>query len=247
MWTGVRGVKTWVAHPPLHSHPWLILGGPGSREGAIPVLCLHLSPLLTVRYILWGGVGGGGAIINLSRLIASYPNAAACLPACLPSCLAAWLASRDDCRVCRVKKGGGGEEREGAKGEREKLEKRAERRDPDVFIALPASFLHPSLHSLPGELREVGRSDLREERGRKPRALTSSRWEFRPLLKAWRLIWKHSGVRGSPSYTSVAQGQGGGRGCQAGFSHLWQVTHACVKDELFFQSVNRDQSHRSYH
>lgn len=74
-------------------------------------------------------------------------------------------------------------------------------------------------------------------------------------MKAWGVVWEHSGVRGSPSYTSVAQGQGrkrvlggvgGSRGCHAGFSHLWQVTHACVKDELFFQSVNRDQSHRGY-
>ena len=32
--------------------------------------------------------------------------------------------------------------------------------------------------------------------------------EFRSLLKAWGVVWEHSGVRGSPSYTSVAQGQG---------------------------------------
>lgn len=32
-------------------------------------------------------------------------------------------------------------------------EKGAERKGPDVFIALPTSFLHPSFHSLPGEWR----------------------------------------------------------------------------------------------
>lgn len=63
--TGIGGVKTSVAPPPQPG--WYTEGRPGSRE-PVPVLCLHLSPLLTVRYILWGAWGAGGAIINLSRL-----------------------------------------------------------------------------------------------------------------------------------------------------------------------------------
>lgn len=58
-------------------------------EGAVPVLCLHLSPLLTVRYILWG-------VWSTLTSPASYPNAAACLPACLRL---GRLAGGDDCRV----------------------------------------------------------------------------------------------------------------------------------------------------
>lgn len=44
--------------------------------------------------------------------------------------------------------------------------------------------------------------------------------EFRPLLKAWGLIWENSGVRESLSYTSIAQGQAGGRECWVGDAML---------------------------
>lgn len=100
------------------------------------------------------------------------------------------------------------EEREGRRESAGEAGEAAERRDPDVFIAPPASFLHPSLHSLPGELREVGRSDQRERRGRKPRARASSRWGAQEPLEGLGVVWEHSSVSGSPSYTSVAQGQG---------------------------------------
>lgn len=146
VWPGVRGVKTSVACPPLL--PPLAGTSRAGFAGAVPVLCLHLSPLLTVRYILCGGeggVGGGGAIINLSRLT----------PQC--GCLS-WPAGRTRCRICqREERGregeGGGERRRGEGRKREKLEKGAERKGrkgPDIFIALPTSFLHPSFHSLPG-------------------------------------------------------------------------------------------------
>lgn len=101
---------------------------------------------------------GGGAIINLSCLIPKR----GCLPACLPG----RLAQQRQLQGLKSEGRGSGEEREGVKGECGRS-----RRSPlrggtlTFFIALPASFLHPSLHSLPGELREVGRSDQREGRG----------------------------------------------------------------------------------
>lgn len=55
--TGFGGVKTWVARPSLL--PPLAGTLRAGFTGAIPVLCLHLSPLLTVRYILCGGVRAG--------------------------------------------------------------------------------------------------------------------------------------------------------------------------------------------
>lgn len=82
-----------------------------------------------------------------------------------------------------MKKGGAWRRGRGRRESAGEAGEAAERRDPDVFIALPASFLHPSLHSLPGELREVGRSDQRERRGRKPRARASSRWGVQEPLE----------------------------------------------------------------
>lgn len=52
----------------------------------------------------------------------------------------------------KKKEGGRGRSREGERGDGRKQErsreKEAQRKSPDIFIALPTSFLHPSFHSL---------------------------------------------------------------------------------------------------
>lgn len=105
-------------------------------------------------------MGGGGAIINLSRLIPQMPTASAAI--------AAGSAGKK-------KDGGRGRSREGERGDGRKRErsseKEARRKNPDIFIALPTSFLHPSFHSLfLGKGGEKG--EMMGGMGKKPSALT---------------------------------------------------------------------------
>lgn len=117
----------------------------GQVRGALPVLCLHLSPLLTVRYILWGGRGGGGTIINLSRLVPQMPPSRPAGSGCSGVC------GRERGREGRRRRGTKGESGRGLRG------KGAERKGPDIFIALPTSFPHPSFHTLfPGNGGQLG-------------------------------------------------------------------------------------------
>lgn len=149
----------------------------------------------------------------------------------------------------KKKDGGRGRSREGERGDGRKRErsseKEAQRKSPDIFIALPTSFLHPSFHSLflgkGGEKGEMmgglGKSLAHSQAHHLP--LTPQK--CRHLCKAWGQIW---GSRGVVSFAQGHVGLGecvvwsrGGGGHHDGVSHLWQITRACVKDEFFFQAT----------
>lgn len=149
---------------------------------------------------------GGGAIINLSCLIPKR----GCLPACLPG----RLAQQRQLQGLKSEGRGSGEEREGVKGECGRS-RRSPLRGGTLTFLLPCQPLFCTLLStlFLGNCGKLGEVIRGRGEGESPVHAPLPTGELRTLLKAWGLIWEHSGVRGSPSYTSVAQGQGGGREC----------------------------------